>query len=105
MKKNVSILIIALVTTFFTSQVFSAQNGLPTTGAEQAAEQLVAKININTAGESTLSELPGVGPKIAERIQRYRQQHGPFQSIEELLNVKGIGPKVLTKIRPQATLS
>jgi len=62
------------------------------------------KININKASISELTRIPGVGPKIAERIYEYRKQVGKFKSIEELLNVKGIGPKKLEKMRPYITL-
>jgi comEA protein len=62
------------------------------------------KININKASISELTRLPGVGPRIAEKIYEYRKQVGKFKSIEELLNVKGIGPKKLEKMRPYITL-
>jgi len=50
------------------------------------------KININTASAETLQELDGVGPALAERIIEYRESH-PFQSPEEITEVKGIGQK------------
>jgi comEA protein len=62
------------------------------------------KININKASISELTRLPGVGPRIAEKIYEYRKQVGKFKSVEELLNVKGIGPKKLEKMRPYITL-
>lgn len=49
------------------------------------------KININTANESELDTLPGVGPATAKAIIKYREQKGPFGSIEEIKNVNGIG--------------
>lgn len=54
------------------------------------------KININTADADTLdSELAGIGPSKAEAIVSYRNENGPFESIESLDEVKGIGQKVL----------
>jgi competence protein ComEA len=56
------------------------------------------KININTASQKELVTLNGVGEKIAERIIEYRKDH-PFKTIEELMNVKGIGQKLFEKNR------
>ncbi len=53
------------------------------------------KINLNTATAEELTQLKGVGEKIAESIVQYREGHGPFKSIADLELVKGIGPKIL----------
>lgn len=57
-------------------------------------------ININTATATLLERLPGIGPMTAKRIVEYRGRQGRFSTVEELLNVSGIGPKKLAKIRP-----
>ncbi|MGL4473508.1 MAG: ComEA family DNA-binding protein [Shewanella sp.] len=57
------------------------------------------RININTANVEELSMLDGVGPSKAQAIVDYRKQHGKFSSIDDLLNVKGIGPKTLDSNR------
>jgi competence protein ComEA len=62
------------------------------------------KVNLNTASQAELERLPGVGPVTAQRIIEYRAQIGVFRSVEELENVKGIGPKKLEQIRPYVTL-
>lgn len=62
------------------------------------------KININTASLSTLQELPGIGPALAQRIVDYRTQNGRFGSVDQLTEVSGIGEKVVEKLRPQATV-
>ncbi|MBR5704914.1 MAG: helix-hairpin-helix domain-containing protein [Deltaproteobacteria bacterium] len=54
------------------------------------------KINVNTASAAELSKLPGVGPKIAKEIVARRTTYGPFKSPRDLLEVKGIGKKVLS---------
>jgi competence ComEA-like helix-hairpin-helix protein len=58
-------------------------------------ELLTGKININQADESTLQQLPGIGPAMAQRIAVYRRTEGRFRTTRELGNVKGIGPKKL----------
>ena len=61
-------------------------------------------ININTAEKHNLVKLPKIGPVTAERIIRFRDDYGPFKSFDDLLKVKGIGPKTLEKLKPQITL-
>jgi competence protein ComEA len=63
--------------------------------ADQMATQTV---NINNATVQELSVLPGIGAKKAQAIIAYRELNGKFVSIEELVNVKGIGPKMLAKL-------
>ncbi len=61
-------------------------------------------ININQASVQELTALSGVGIKTAELIIAFRQQVGSFTSLDQLLQIKGIGPKTLAKLRPQLTL-
>jgi len=56
-------------------------------------------ININTATKQQLVLLPGIGDSYAERIILYRDENGSFTTVDGLLNVKGIGPKKLEKMR------
>lgn len=57
-------------------------------------------ISLNSASASQLDRLPGVGPSTAAKILEYRRDHGGFVNIDELLSVKGIGPKKLAAMRP-----
>jgi competence protein ComEA len=59
------------------------------------------KVNINTASIDEIQKLHGIGPAKAAAIIAYREEHGPFKKIEDLLNVTGIGEKSLEKIREQ----
>ncbi|MGB0126821.1 MAG: helix-hairpin-helix domain-containing protein [Rhodocyclaceae bacterium] len=70
-----------------------------------AAIQLAfAAVDINTASEAELDGLPGIGPTKARAIVADRQQHGPFKSVGDLKRVKGIGDKMLEKLRGQVTV-
>ncbi|AZH30393.1 ComEA family DNA-binding protein [Paenibacillus sp. M-152] len=62
------------------------------------------KVNINTATAAELMELPGVGAKKAEAILNYRNQHGLFKRVNDLDRVKGIGAKMLAKMKPYVSL-
>ncbi|MFQ5942125.1 MAG: helix-hairpin-helix domain-containing protein [Anaerolineales bacterium] len=53
------------------------------------------RISINTATAPELERLPGIGPVLAQRIVEFREQHGPFQRLDDLLGVEGIGPSKL----------
>ncbi|GBC92222.1 ComE operon protein 1 [bacterium HR15] len=57
-------------------------------------------LDINRATAEELEQLPGIGPVLAARIVEYRRAHGRFQSVDELLEVRGIGPKRLEQLRP-----
>ena len=57
------------------------------------------KVNLNTASAEELASLPGIGSVLAARIVAYREEHGPFQSLDALKQVSGIGDKLVEKIR------
>ena len=63
-----------------------------------------AALNLNTATKDELVGLPGIGPAKAQAIVDYRNQHGPFRSIDELRKVKGIGEKLFNQIKPELNL-
>jgi competence protein ComEA len=74
---------------------------IPREGEEQSPQ----KIDINRADSRLLDLLPGIGNVTAQAIVDYRTEHGPFRTIQDLLNVKGIGPATLEKIRDYITVS
>lgn len=63
-----------------------------------------SKVNINTANQSELDSLPGIGPSIAQKIIDYREENGNFKTIEELQNVKGIGDSKYEEIKDRVTV-
>lgn len=71
------------------------------TSSEGAKSNL---INLNTATETDLQTISGIGAKRAADIIAYREQHGRFQSVDDLKQVSGIGDKSLEKIRPYVTV-
>jgi comEA protein len=62
------------------------------------------KVNINTASTTELDALPGIGPSYAQRIIEYRNQQGDFRTIQDILNVPGIGESIFEKIQTQITV-
>lgn len=61
-------------------------------------------VSLNSADQAALETIPGVGPVTAAAIVAYRDEAGPFTSIEQLMEVSGIGPATLEAVRPYVTL-
>ncbi len=61
-------------------------------------------ININTATQTELESLPGIGPVLAQQVIAYREANGPFPSTEAIQNVSGIGPGIFEKIKDMITV-
>lgn len=73
------------------------EGALPGAGTGPNADGGV--VDLNTAGATELEQLPGIGPALAGRIVAWRDEHGPFTSVDELDEVSGIGPAVLGQVR------
>lgn len=88
--------------------VKQADGDLPATGEESpvtaSSSQTIFPVNINTAPKQDLMELPGIGETKAQAIIEYRNQNGPFTSIEEIQNVSGIGPATFEKLKDLITI-
>lgn len=62
-------------------------------------------LDLNRASAAELEKLPGIGPVLAQRIVEWRETHGPFKSVEDLLAIPGIGAKTLEKLRDLVTVT
>lgn len=95
--KKLQFVLTALLAVFLlapVSQTFAAKNK-----AKQEVQESIKKININTASEDLLTSVPGIGPVTAKSIVKYRNENGKLTSLDNLLEIKGIGPKKLAKIK------
>lgn len=78
----------------------------PASAAEAPAQAApVKKLDLNSATEAQLIDLPKIGPATAKAILEYRKQVGTFRTVDELVNVKGIGEKTLEILRPLVTVA
>ncbi len=78
----------------------SGRDGQAGGGSDDASKT----VDINVADAASLEALPGIGPSLAEAIVEHRRRNGPFASVDELIEVSGIGPVKLEQIRPRATV-
>ena len=72
--------------------------------AASTGRQTAGKINLNTATEKELQELPGIGPAMSARIVEYRESNGAFQNIDDIKKVRGIGASKFEKLKDRVTL-
>lgn len=88
--KNVlALLLVTVLVLAFTSALWAEGTG---------------KININTASVEEIAKLEKIGPSYADRIVQYRKEHGPFEKPEDLMKVKGIGPKTFELNKKKITV-
>ena len=74
-------------------------------GTTSTGARVGAPVDVNTADAAALESLPGIGPALAAAIIERRQRAGPFSSVDELVEVSGIGPAKLEQLRPLATVN
>lgn len=72
--------------------------------ATESQASVQASVNLNKASAEELMTLKGIGPKTAERIIAYRQEQGPFQTVDQLVMVKGIGNAKFEKLKDRITV-
>lgn len=87
------------------SQILVPKAGAATgAGGSTTAGSTGGLVNINTASATELEALPGIGEVLAATIVAYRDEHGPFASVDQLEDVSGIGPSTLEEIRDLVTV-
>jgi len=82
----------------------STSSGLNGNNQTKAPAAVSGAININSADAKGLDSLPGIGPVLSQRIIDYRNTNGPFSSVEQIKNVKGIGDALFGKIKDQISI-
>lgn len=82
-------------------------SGLAAHPAEASGEAAASHklVNINQATSAEFARLPRVGAKLADRVVAHRKEHGPFRRIEDLMEVKGVGEKFFSTLKPYLTVS
>ena len=83
LRKSITSILILIALTLGATGVFAAETGKSPAGV----------VNINTADASQIAFMPRIGPKTAERVVQFREEHGAFKSPTDLMQVKGIGAK------------
>lgn len=92
-------LVLALSFVVYAARIPQKMTATPVHAVDTERLRRVEMVDINAASVEELSQLPGIGETLAERIAAYRMEHGVFSSVEELLNVEGIGEGKLDAIR------
>lgn len=86
------------------SALFSAPAGSSNQSTEKNSSTQGGLININTADQSEIESLPGIGPALAGRIIQYREENGPYRVPEDIKNVSGIGEKRYEELKDKITV-
>jgi competence protein ComEA len=76
------------------------ESTLPPTGSSSGSSTGHGPVDLNRASEADLEALPGIGPALAQAIIDHREQQGPFRSVDDLADVRGIGPAKMEQLRP-----
>jgi len=79
---------------------FAALSAAALTGPGETPEAQTGPLDLNTATKQQLVALPGIGEVIAERIILYREDHGPFKSVDDLSRIKGISKRKVEQLKP-----
>lgn len=106
LKVKLSSLLFALLATFSVASIAAETSTQQAPSAAVTEVAAISKVNLNTADAATLQrELTGIGEVKAQAIVAYRDEHGDFASVDELLEVKGIGEATLEKNRDKLSIN
>jgi competence protein ComEA len=100
MKKLIFVLLLSSV--FLTT---SSSLAFADTAKTKMSQKQMTQVDLNTATLEQLVTLPGVGKQKAAAIIEYRKKNGKFKSVDDLVNVKGVGKKMLAKLKGQVKTS
>ena len=84
--------------------IFAAA-GIDVAAAAGDRQDRATVVDLNHAGAEELTAVPGIGETMARRIVEWRDEHGPFRRVEDLMKIKGIGEKSFQKMRPYVRVS
>lgn len=102
--KNVNLVRNGLITLSLAFTLVGGAFSAQAASSAEAKASVQAPVNLNQASADQLIALKGIGPKMAERIIAYRQEHGPFKTVDQLVQVKGIGNMKFQKLKDQVTV-
>ncbi|WEG14209.1 helix-hairpin-helix domain-containing protein [Pullulanibacillus sp. KACC 23026] len=89
----------------FSSGTVSPSASSPTANTTSSSSTTSTLVHLNSATEADIETIPGIGPAKAKAILDYREQNGPFKTIEDLGNVSGIGDKTIERLKPYLDLN
>lgn len=105
---GITAVFLCLVLTLFWQDRSAVEPGLTVQTETEVPEEVLAPdvdpVDINTAGVEELDQLPGIGTVLAGRIIAYREANGPFETVEDLLEVSGIGEAKLAELEGWITV-
>jgi competence protein ComEA len=96
----VTAFLLGALTTLIGVRCVSSTTWLTRPTSLETASDLRYRIDLNRADRAELLQLPGVGEKLAQRIEDHRAEHGGFRTLEDLREVRGFGPTTLERLRP-----
>lgn len=98
-----------IVTALMLVFVLACASAAPVAAAPPALPKATASearpVDLNSADSAALETVPGIGKSLSQRILAFREKNGPFQSVDDLLKIQGVGEKSIQKLRPYLTVS